>query len=105
MFHRNVRRDVIDSTQEDGKESVIMEDDLKKYQKEAQEQTDTFIKRSMRCWPKRKRDNGNRDPHICISEVRRCLLCYYSNDERVGFLRKVRDRWKTYVGGWVRDRS
>ncbi len=42
---RNVRRDVIDSLKKMEKESVITEDDLKKYQKEAQDHTDAFIKK------------------------------------------------------------
>ena len=42
---RNVRRDVIESLKKMEKDSEITEDDLKKYQKETQDQTDAFIKK------------------------------------------------------------
>ena len=42
---RNVRRDAIDSLKKMEKDSDITEDDLKKYQKEAQDHTDAFIKK------------------------------------------------------------
>ena len=42
---RNVRRDVIESLKKMEKESAITEDDLKKYQKETQENTDNLIKK------------------------------------------------------------
>lgn len=42
---RNVRRDVIESLKKMEKDSAITEDDLKKYQKEAQDQTDAYIKK------------------------------------------------------------
>ena len=42
---RNVRRDVIEALKKMEKESKITEDDLKKYQKDAQDQTDAFIKK------------------------------------------------------------
>lgn len=42
---RNVRRDVIESLKKMEKDSDITEDDLKKYQKETQDQTDAFIKK------------------------------------------------------------
>lgn len=42
---RNIRRDVNDSLKKLEKDSAISEDDLKKYQKDAQEQTDIYIKK------------------------------------------------------------
>lgn len=42
---RNVRRDVIESLKKMEKDSDITEDDLKKYQKDAQDETDAFIKK------------------------------------------------------------
>lgn len=42
---RNVRRDVIEGLKKMEKDSDITEDELKKYQKEAQEHTDAFIKK------------------------------------------------------------
>lgn len=42
---RNVRRDAVEAFKKMEKESEITEDDLKKYQKEAQDQTDIFIKK------------------------------------------------------------
>lgn len=42
---RNIRREINDGLKKMEKESQITEDDLKKYTKEAQEQTDQFIKK------------------------------------------------------------
>ena len=42
---RNVRRDVIEGLKKMEKDAKITEDDLKKYQKEAQDSTDAFIKK------------------------------------------------------------
>lgn len=42
---RNIRREINDCLKKMEKESEITEDDLKKYTKEAQEQTDLFIKK------------------------------------------------------------
>lgn len=42
---RNVRRDAIDGLKKLEKDSKITEDDLKKYQKQAQDETDSFIKK------------------------------------------------------------
>lgn len=42
---RNVRRDVLELLKKMEKESKITEDELKKFQKEAQDQTDAFIKK------------------------------------------------------------
>ncbi len=42
---RNVRRDVLEALKKMEKDSKITEDDLKKYQKEAQDHTDAFIKK------------------------------------------------------------
>ncbi|MCF0248150.1 MAG: ribosome recycling factor [Synergistes sp.] len=42
---RNIRRDAIETLKKMEKESKITEDDLKKYQKEAQDKTDAFIKK------------------------------------------------------------
>lgn len=42
---RNIRRDAIEALKKLEKESKITEDDLKKFQKEAQDKTDAFIKK------------------------------------------------------------
>lgn len=42
---RNVRRDAIEAFKKFEKDSKITEDELKKYQKEAQDKTDSFIKK------------------------------------------------------------
>ena len=42
---RNIRRDAIEILKKMEKESKITEDDLKKFQKEAQDKTDAFIKK------------------------------------------------------------
>jgi len=42
---RNLRRDAIETFKKMQKDSKLTEDDLKKYQKEAQDQTDAFIKK------------------------------------------------------------
>ena len=42
---RNVRRDVIEGLKKMEKESKITEDDLKKYQKDAQDNTDSYVKK------------------------------------------------------------
>ena len=42
---RNVRRDVVESLKKMEKDSKITEDELKKFQKEAQDSTDAFIKK------------------------------------------------------------
>lgn len=42
---RNIRRDAIEILKKMEKESKITEDDLKKFQKEAQDKTDSFIKK------------------------------------------------------------
>lgn len=42
---RNIRREINDGLKKMEKESKITEDDLKKYTKEAQEQTDSYIKK------------------------------------------------------------
>lgn len=42
---RNIRRDAIDALKKMEKNSEITEDELKKFQKEAQEKTDSFIKK------------------------------------------------------------
>ena len=42
---RNIRRDVIEALKKMEKAAKITEDELKKYQKDAQDQTDIFIKK------------------------------------------------------------
>ena len=42
---RNIRRDAIEALKKLEKDSKITEDDLKKFQKEAQDKTDAFIKK------------------------------------------------------------
>ena len=42
---RNIRRDALEILKKMEKESKITEDDLKKFQKEAQDKTDAFIKK------------------------------------------------------------
>ena len=45
MAVRNIRRDAIEALKKNTRSSVITEDDLKKFQKEAQDKTDAFIKK------------------------------------------------------------